>query len=428
MAPTARAAQRYEAAVEVARLHEHPDNPRRGDVERIEASMAAHGFYGAVLAQMSTGAILAGNHRHRVAVARGEETLPVLWVDVDDDQARRILLVDNRTTDFGEYDDEGLEVLLQGLFDQTELGLVGTGYTIEDLTELLGGPDPEPGRTDPDAIPEPPAEPRSKRGDLWLLGPHRLLCGDSASAEDVARLMAGERATLMATDPPYLVDYDGSNHPQGTKNKAAGVDPNKQGGWDDYIDPTTGAAFYAAFLSAALEHALADRAPVYQWHAIMRLPMLFQAWVANGLLPHQVVFWVKSRAVLTRSDFMWQHEACLYGWVQGMRPETERRPPPSETTVWHIDQQGASNDIHPTEKPVELFARSIRWHTVAGEVCYEPFSGSGSQIIAAHGLGRRCFAMELAPQYVDVACRRFQEHTGVAPVLAATGEAHDFRA
>jgi DNA modification methylase len=234
--------------------------------------------------------------------------------------------------------------------------------------------------------------------------------------------MADERAVLMATDPPYLVDYDGSGHPDSRVNKAMTKDKR----WDEYKDPAASSDFFADFIGLAFDVGLTERAPIYQWHADLRRHLVQEAWNRNGLLLHQGIIWVKSRGVLNRSHYMWQHEPAVYGWKQGMQPETDRRPPANATTVWQIDQQGACNDIHPTEKPVELFARPIGWHTRPGEICYEPFSGSGTQIIAAHGLGRRCYAIEIAPQYVDVACRRFQEHTGTKPVLEATGEVHDF--
>lgn len=144
--------QRYQPDTPVDQLHEHPDNPRRGDTAAIGASMAAHGFYGAVYAQQSTGRIVAGNHRYRVAVARGETSLPVVWLDVDDDQARRILLVDNRTGDLGGYDDDALRSVLQELHEFTDSGLFATGYSIEDLKELLGsdgGGEPNPYNPDP---------------------------------------------------------------------------------------------------------------------------------------------------------------------------------------------------------------------------------------------------------------------------------------
>jgi hypothetical protein len=143
---TERVRQTYDADVPVDKLFEHPENPRHGNVEAIDESMRVHGFYGAVVAQTGTGAIIAGNHRYRVAVARGEDTLPVLWLDVDDDQARRILLVDNRTGDLGGYDNEELEALLRGLLGDTDLGLAGTGYSMQDLADLFGGavPDFEP--------------------------------------------------------------------------------------------------------------------------------------------------------------------------------------------------------------------------------------------------------------------------------------------
>ena len=221
--------------------------------------------------------------------------------------------------------------------------------------------------------------------------------------------MNGERSALMATDPPYLVDYRGGNHPQSWANKAKVKDKH----WDDYIDPDRASDFFASFIRVALQEALTDRPAIYQWHAARRSVLVEQAWIANKLLVHQQLIWKKSRPVLGRQHFMWQHEPCMYGWVQGRIPAL--RPPNNATTVWDVNQRGESDGIHPTQKPVELFRRPVEWHTRAGGVVFEPFSGSGTSIIAAEMTGRRCFALEISPAFVDVACRRYQEHTGIAP-------------
>lgn len=265
-------------------------------------------------------------------------------------------------------------------------------------------------------LPEVPATPVSRRGDLWVLGEHRLLCGSSTEAADVARLMGEDRAVLLATDPPYLVDYQGGNHPQSWVNKPDVKDKH----WDDYVDPTTGLQFFADWLRCALAHSV-ERVPVYQWHAARRQALVEEAWRANGLLVHQTLIWVKARPVLGRCHFMSQYEPCFYGWPEGRMPERGRKPPANQSTVWHIDQQGEQDGIHPTQKPVAIFSGPLQWHARAGEVVLEPFSGSGTQLVAAEQTGRRCRAMELAPQFVDVGVRRWEQLTGREAVLDGDG-------
>jgi len=174
-------------------------------------------------------------------------------------------------------------------------------------------------------LPEVPRVARSKRGEVYALGPHRLMCGDSTNADDVLKLMDGGRAALCATDPPYLVDYDGTNHPQSFEREQAGKDNNKH--WDSYIDPKASVEFFSAFLRVALAHALVENPAIYQWHASRRQALVEAAWKANGLLLHQQLIWAKSRPILTRSHFMWQHEPCFYGWVEGKPPAM--KPPAS---------------------------------------------------------------------------------------------------
>jgi DNA modification methylase len=215
--------------------------------------------------------------------------------------------------------------------------------------------------------------------------------------------MDGQRAIMMNTDPPYLVNYTGEDHPQSFERKKDGKSNNKN--WDAYKDPKTSVDFFASFIRLALQHALIENPACYQWHASRRQALVEAAWTANGLLLHQQIVWVKSRPILTHSHYLWQHEPCFYGWIEG-RPPALRPPVSGEcSTVWAIN--GENDGIHPTQKPVEIFERPIKYHTQVGDIVYEPFSGSGSQIIAAAKLGRRCFAMELEPAFVDVARRRW---------------------
>lgn len=271
-----------------------------------------------------------------------------------------------------------------------------------------------------DEPPLPAAASVTQSGDLWLLGAHRLLCGDSTKAEDVTRLMDGLRARLFATDPPYLVGYDGTNHPQSFTGGASKDWSETYGtSWDD---ADSNSELYDGFLAAAVAHALDDSAAWYCWYASRRHTLLEQAWIRHGAFAHCQIIWAKNRPVLTRTWYMWQHEPCLMGWKKGCKPERGPEASPA-STVWQIDTipSGEDRPEHPTPKPLEVFAIPMRQHTRTGEVCYEPFSGSGTQIIAAEQLGRRCLALEISPVYADVSVRRWQTLTGQPARLDGDG-------
>lgn len=410
--------QQYLPAFPIDELVEHPDNPRRGDEEAIEASMEAHGFYGAVLVQSSTRRIIAGNHRTRVARRRGDATIPVLMLDVDDDRARRILLVDNRTNDTATYDGVELTRLLAELAAGDD-GLAGTGFDVTDLADLLKHWGPA---GDPDEIPAAPVTPRTALGDLWVLGRHRLLCGDCTNQADVDRVLNGIKPRLMVTDPPYLVDYDGGNHPASWGNTVKGREKH----WDDYIEHDPDGDLYRDFLALAVPHLAAD-APSYQWFADRRWAQVKHAWNHSAMLWHQTLIWVKHPPALVRLDFMQATEMCAFGWVQGHRPKIVRRAPINARNYWELSARaGRDLDEHPTAKPVQLYTDPYTWHLRAGEWAYEPFSGSGTAIAAGEVTGRRVAAVELSPRFVDVACARWQQLSGELPILERTGEAHDF--
>jgi DNA modification methylase len=387
--------------VPIESLRPYSRNPRRGNLEAIKASLQAHGQYRPIVARKGSGEVLAGNHTLAAARELGWDSLAATFIEVDDEQAARIVLVDNRTADLGSYDDGELVTLLDSL-----PGLDGTGWDNDEFDRLLMRVDPERGAerdTDPA---EPPEQPTTRAGDLYRLGEQRLLCGDATSAADVQRLMDGEHAALMATDPPYEVGYDAQNHPPSKANRGAA---NRNKAWA-YRESADGSGLYLRFLEVALAEALARSVAIYQWHAGNRADNVIRAWDVCRVVTHQQLVWVKARKVLTYADFMQQHEPCLYGWRQGHRPR--RRPPVETPTVWQIDQQGEYDGVHPTQKPLALFARPYSWHLREGQIGYEPFAGSGTALIAAENLGRRCFALEIDPAYCDVVVDRWQRHTG----------------
>jgi DNA modification methylase len=390
------------------RLKAYKRNPRihgEDSVERIAASITEFGFKIPILVS-AKGKVIAGHGRLLAARRLELAEVPVIVCgDLSPAQIRALRIADNRIAEASSWDEDLLAREIGALLD-LDYDIDVLGFDPEEVAALLA--EPTAGLTDPDAVPLAPRTPVTRPGDLWLLGPHRLLCGDSTNASDVVRLMDGRRAALLATDPPYLVDYEGGVHPASKANKgAAGRDKH----WDTYIDHEHSVAFYADFLRAALTHALRPDAAVYQWFGIMRTEVILQAWREVGLLPHQVLIWKKTRAVLTYSHYLWDFEPMMYGWPAGHMPTL--KPPADARTVWEISSRIEDGpQEHATCKPVETIRRPIGYHTKPGGLLYEPFSGSGTALIAAEQTGRVCFAMELAPAFVDVAVQRWQAFTG----------------
>lgn len=393
-------------------------NPRQlpaAAIEKVAASIAEFGWRQPIVVD-ADGVIIAGHTRLAAARKLGLDAVPVhVAYDLSPAQAKALRLLDNRCHQEGSWDEELLSLELEDLAG-LDIDLALTGFDEDELAHLMSST--TPGLTDPDEVPELPEEPVTKTGDLWVLGDHRLLCGDATKAQDVERLMDGTKAVLMATDPPYLVDYDGGHHPASEGNgglkdgRKTGRNAEKE--WDLYLDHAAAVDFYSDFLTLALQIALRPDAAIYECFGIMRSEVIWAAWRAVGLLPHQVLIWHKSRSVLTHSHFMWDYEPVMYGWPEGHRPK--RKPPANEHAVWQIDStegnETSVGSVHPTIKPVELIRRPILFHTLPGELLYEPFSGSGTALIAAQQTGRRCYALELSPAFVDVAVERWQNFTG----------------
>lgn len=390
-------------------------NPRlvpEAAIVKVAASLTEYGWRQPLVVDKE-GVIIVGHTRLLAAQRLGLTQVPVhVAGDLSPAQAKAYRLTDNRSAQETSWDYELLPLEIGELAD-LDYDLEVLGFDPDEISNLLL--EPSAGLCDPDEVPEPPEEPISKPGDLWTLGAHRLLCGDSTKAADVGRLMCGKRASLMCTDPPYLASYDGGNHPQTWGKGGQKIRPEeKTKHWDSYVDHETSVEFYRSFLDVALEQALTDVPLIYQWFGMMHADVVFEAWRACSLLPHQVIIWVKSRPVLTRCDFMWNYEPCMYGWVKGKRPHSSARPPANAPAAWQIDsrvEDGASG-LHPTMKPVECFRRPIAYHSKPGELIYEPFLGSGTALIAAEEMGRVCYALELSPVFCDVAVKRWENFTG----------------
>ena len=418
--------------VPVDRLIPYARNARthdEGQVAQIAGSIAEFGFVNPILID-ADGGVIAGHGRLMAARKLGLDEVPVIRLGhLSETQRRALIIADNKIAENAGWDEELLRLELADLKEE-DFNLDLTGFDLSEVDRLLANETGEAqsgGFVGEDTVPEPPANPVSRPGDLWLLGDHRLLCGDSTNAEDVKRLMNGERAILFATDPPYLVDYDGTNHPQNSARKAkvakgdtSGTNGNKDWSatygvtWDD---SSQGPDLYRRFIKAAIAEAIAPNAAWYCWHASRRQAMLEEVWTEMGAFQHQQIIWNKEKGVLTRSRYLWKHEPCLMGWIKGNMPPkadgAEFLP-----SVWDIHGlSGEERPDHPTPKPLDCFAIPMCQHVEPGGLCYEPFSGSGSQIMAGQAVGRRVFAMEISPTYVDVAVERWQKATGKCAVL-----------
>jgi DNA modification methylase len=368
--------------------------------------------------------VIAGNKTVEAAVAAGMKSIAVIETDGSslvavqrgdldlkrDKKARELAIADNRVREIDlDWNPEvlaSLDVDLTRFWNENELTSLLKGFRSNELA----APEPRP-----DQAAELQKKWKTSRGKIWEIGHHRLMCGDSASASDVSALMGGKSAKLCATDPPYLMSYDAKNHP--SKDFSDGKNKDWKGRYADKQKTEPLGPFYEAFLRQALA-VCEDDAGIYVWHASQRQVEVEKAMRNCGILVHQQIIWVKNKPVLTHSFYMGQHEPCFFGWKQGHKPKRNEGSFP--TTVWQIDVPvlPGVESRHPTEKPLELFATLILLHTQPGELCYEPFSGSGTHLCAAENTARRCFAMEIEPAFVAVALERLAE-MGLKPRLVS---------
>jgi DNA modification methylase len=376
-------------------------------VDQIAASMERFGFTMPMLVA-ENGTIIAGHGRLMAALQLGMDEVPVMIARGWSDEDRRLYtLADNRLAETSEWDPEMLQVEWDEL---RELGLGADldmfGFTDDELQGLL--PDAlleaTGGLTDPDDVPEVPEVPVTRPGDVWVLGKHRLLCGDSTVATDVEKVLNGVVPLLMCTDPPYGVEYDPSwrNQVGAAKTKRTGKVLN-----DDRADWREAWALFPGDVA-------------YVWHGALHAREVIESLEACGFAMRSQIIWAKERLVLSRGDYHWQHEPCAY-FVKKSRKghwAGDRK----QTTLWHIsgkDQDVAT--VHGTQKPVECMRRPIENNSSPGQAVYEPFMGSGTTLIAAEMSGRACLGIELNPAYIDVAVQRWQDFSGETGVLEGSG-------
>lgn len=393
-------------------------------IMKIRASLREFGFINPVIIDREYN-VIAGHGRVEAARAEGIAEVPCVYADhLTEAQKKAYILADNRMALDAGWDEEKLRLEIQALQNMNfNIGL--TGFEDSELADLMLDLETPTEEDDYDVAGEIPEEPTSQLGQVYKLGRHRLICGDSTDVSVISKLMDGKNADLWLTDPPYNVDYEGSDG-QKIKNDSMG---------DTQFREFLKAAF------AAAKGALKPGAAFYIWHADSEGFNFRGACRDVGLQVRQCLIWVKNSLVLGRQDYQWRHEPCLYGWNEGAahyfidnRAQTtviedylpdfnkmkreemkalleEIYSDRLSTTVIYEDKPKA-NDLHPTMKPIKLLARLIRNSSRTDEIVLDTFGGSGSTLMACEQLGRTCYTCELDPKYVDVIINRWEEFTG----------------
>ena len=384
--------------IEVEHLIPYSNNARThsdDQVAQIAASIKEFGFTNPVLVDGDNG-IIAGHGRVQAARKLQIKSVPTIDLSyLTPVQRKAYILADNKLSLNAGWDVELLQGELAGL-DALEFDLSLTGFSDSELAGFL---DTNEGLTDPDDVPDVPDEPTACLGDVWILGRHRLVCGDSTDADVVAKCLNGVEPHLMVTDPPYGVEYDAS-----WRNEALRSDGSNLGA------RAVGKVSYEneVYWSEAWARSPVDVA--YVWHAPQKAHIVVNSLIDNGFNIRAQIIWAKNNMVIGRGDYHPKHEPCWYAvkdkkkghYVGGRK----------QTTIWDISKPMKSETGHSTQKPVECMKRPIENNSSPGQAVYEPFNGSGTTIIAAEMTGRVAHAIELNPAYVDVAVKRWEDFTG----------------
>lgn len=374
-------------------------------VAQIAASIREFGWTNPILVDGENG-IIAGHGRLMAARKLGMEQVPVIVLDhLTDAQKRALIIADNKLALNAGWDMDLLSSEIEGLGEEGfDLSLLG--FNEDELAALLA--EKTEGLTDEDAVPEVPEQPKTVLGDVWVLGNHRLMCGDSTSIDAVEKLMAGIKPHLMVTDPPYGVNYDPTEGARRAKIKS-GVTGKVLN--DDNADWSDAWSLFSGSVA-------------YVWHADKKGHIVADSLIKNGFEIRGQIIWAKTGHILSRGHYHQMHEPCWYA----VRGDAFWQGARDQDSVWRIgkDRKGEDKQTnHGTQKPVEVMLRPILNNSSFGHAIYEPFGGSGTTLIACEKSGRSCLAMELDPKYCDVIIKRWQDFTGQQAIHEATGKTFD---
>src|SRR5216683_1994281 len=417
---------------DVSKIKPYPNNPRINDaaVDAVAKSIREVGFRQPIVVD-EQGVIIVGHTRYLAALRLGLKKVPVhVARGLTEAQVKAYRIADNKSAELAEWDEERLRQELAEL-EKLDFDLDLLGFSVDELNVLLD--DLNVGQVDPDDVPAPPDEPITRPGDLWVLGNHRLLCGDSSKPEDVDRLLDGAAVHLINTDPPYGVHveprsnnaiaaglssfqsakhhqrFDAARHPEKAKPTHEKLRAKDRPLANDFLSEEEFNRLLHAWFSNIARVLLPGRA-LYCWAGYSNLGNFPPLLKTYGLYFSQAIIWTKGHPVLTRKDFMGDFELAFYCWREGAAHQFFG--PNNITDVWAVQKVNPQSMIHLTQKPVELAVRAIQYSSRPGENVLDLCGGSGSALIAAEQTGRRCFMMELDPLYVDVIVQRFEKFAG----------------
>ena len=423
----------------------YPGNPRQNDdaVDAVAASLREFGFRQPIVVDVE-GVIVCGHTRFKAAQKLGLEKVPVhVAKDLSPEQIRAYRIADNQTASLATWDYDLLPIELAGL-KEANYDLALLGFDPDELAKLLD-PTLRDGLTDPDDVPEPPDAAITQPGDLWVLGDHRLLCGDSSKPEEVDRLLGGAVIHLVNTDAPYNVKVeprsknaiaaglssfagtthhqklDVERHPEKAKPTGKKLRAKDRPLANDFVSDAEFDRLLAAWFGN-IARVLEPGRGFYIWGGYANVANYPPVLKACELYFSQAIIWVKEHPVLTRKDFMGNHEWCFYGWREGAAHVYLGHN--NATDVWSVKKVNPQSMIHLTEKPVELAVRAMHYSSSEGEHVLDLFGGSGSTLLTAEQTNRKAYLMELDPLYCDVIVERFEKFTGKkAERIPATEEA-----
>ncbi len=425
-------------------IRPYPGNPRQNEaaVESVAASLREYGFRQPIVVD-GDGVIIVGHTRYKAAQKLGLAQIPVhVATDLTADQVRAYRIADNQSATIATWDFDLLPIELGALQD-TGYDLTILGFDPDELTRLLN-PSAVDGLTDPDDIPLPPDAAITQPGDLWLLGPHRLLCGDSSKPDDIDRLLAGAMIHLVNTDPPYNVkveprsnnaiaaglssfeattthhqSMDLARHPEKAKPTQKKLRAKDRPLANDFVTDEAFDELLDAWFGN-IARVLAPGRGFYIWGGYANLGNYPPFLKKHELYFSQAIVWDKQHPVLTRKDFMGAFELAFYGWREGAAHVY--LGPNNATDLWHVKKVNPQSMVHLTEKPVELAVRAMQYSSREGENVLDLFGGSGSTLIAAQQTGRVAYLLELDPLYCDVICERFAKFSGFDPFRESDGQ------
>jgi len=395
--------------VKISEINPAPYNPRINlkpgdpDYEKLKNSISTFGYVEPLVWNKRTGNLVSGHQRLKILLEKGIKEVEVSIVDLSFEKEKALNLALNKIR--GDWDNDKLAVLLEELNTIPDFDVGLTGFDVPEVSKILDSvEEAKEDDFDFDSTVDSIEEPITKKGDLIELGPHRLLCGDSANIKNIKRLMGSEKANLLVTDPPYGVNYLDINRPNKQQR------PKSSRKWDKIYRDDLSQLEYEKWLTQILTNItpyLLSGSGVYIWNGFRKFGHMIPTLTKLGFVIGCIITWAKPTFAISFGDYHQQTEFCFYGWKKGRKKGQTWYGPSNESTLWQIKRDLTKNYIHPTQKPLEIPARAIRNNSKRNDIVIDLFLGSGSTLIAAESLRRRCFGMEIEPKYVDGVIRRY---------------------